>query len=172
MAGFTDLITTVRDRFSTNLATSFSSLSAQQWIRLIAVAGAYMLLRPYIIKLGARVQMRQHESDEADLAEEAAAVAAGKKAPLSANDLRGTSAAAKLIPDEDDDDDDDDEDEDDDEGAGKGTATGARAATDWGKTARRRQRRMLRQLLAAHEQQLADAQADEEDKDIEEFLED
>lgn len=149
-------------RFATNVQTSFSNLSAQQWIRLVVVAGAYMLLRPYIIMIGGRVQMKQHEADEKESEEEAAAIAAGEKPAMSANDLRGGSSKSLKaeigIPDS-------------DEDASEDEATIAAASgADWGKAARKRQRRVLRKLLEAHEQKLADEQADEEDKEIQEFL--
>lgn len=165
MAGLGDVASLVGNRITTNLAGSFGSLNIHQWLRLIVIAGAYMLLRPYIIKLGGRVQMKQHEADEKASLLEAVAIANGEKPALSANDLRNgkttKSVAADVIPSDDDD--------SDVEGPG---AAAAASGTDWGKNARKRQRRMLRKLLEAHEQQLADAQGDEEDKDIAEFLED
>lgn len=170
MAGLGDLVATVRSRFTNNVTASFGSLTLQQWIRLVAMAGAYLLLRPYIIKLGGHFQMKQHEADEKTSLEDAAAVAAGKKAALSANDLRGGGAgSSKAINPAGDDDDSDLDDSDVDDSAAPGATT---SGADWGKNARKRQRRMLRKLLEAHEQKLADAQGDEEDKDIEEFLED
>lgn len=167
MAGLGDVVSLVGSRFANNLAGSFGSLNIHQWIRLVVIAGAYLLLRPYIIKLGGRFQMKQHEADEKASLAEAVAIANGEKPALSANDLRGiatskskaAAAAAAAAS--------DDEDDSDDEGAIPGAVA---SGTDWGKNARKRQRRMVRKLLEAHEQQLADAQGDEEDKDIEEFL--
>ncbi|CAK7220650.1 hypothetical protein SCUCBS95973_004231 [Sporothrix curviconia] len=169
MTGLSDVVSLVRSRFD-NVSDSLGNLTLQQWIRLIAIAGAYMLLRPYIIKLGGRYQMKQHEADEKASLAEAVAIANGEKPALSANDLRGggqksTAVPAGLGSDLDDS-------GDDDSGVPGAGATSTATGTDWGKNARKRQRKMLRQLLEAHEQQLADAQADEEDKDIEEFLED
>ncbi|CAK7562644.1 MAG: hypothetical protein SEPTF4163_000492 [Sporothrix epigloea] len=166
MTGLGDVVSLVGGRVVNNVSSSFGNLTLQQWIRLIAIAGAYMLLRPYLIKLGGHLQMRQHEADEKASLAEAVAIAAGEKPALSPNDLRGggkksTAVPAGLGSDLDD--------SDDETGPG---ATSTASGTDWGKNARKRQRKMLRQMLEAHEQQLADAQADEEDKDIEEFLED
>ncbi|CAK7235350.1 hypothetical protein SBRCBS47491_009263 [Sporothrix bragantina] len=169
MTGLGDVVSLVGGRFVNNISSSFGSLTLQQWIRLIAVAGAYMLLRPYLIKLGGRYQMKQHEADEKASLAEAVAIANGEKPAMSANDLRGgggqksTAVPAGLGSDLDD---------SDDEGVLPGAEPATASGTDWGKNARKRQRKMLRKLLEAHEQQLADAQADEEDKDIEEFLED
>lgn len=87
--------------------------------------------------------MKAHEAEEAR--SEAAA-----KAKMSANELRGR----VQVPD-----DTDDEDE------------GSQASgPDWGKRARRRQREMIKKLLAAEEQRLRESQEELEDKDIEEFL--
>ena len=148
MSSLANLASTISNRFTTNISQSISSLSAQQWIRLVAIIGAYLLLRPYILKHAAKVQMDRHEKEEAE------AEAAADATKLSANDFRGHKIA---IP----------ADSDDEEGEDKGAASGA---ADWGKKARRRQRDMVRKLLAEHERRLAEEQEDEEDKDIEEFL--
>jgi hypothetical protein len=103
-----------------------------------------LLLRPYLIKLGGRSQMKAHE-------EEAARADAEAKAKISPNELRGKVD----IPD-----DTDDEDEPAAEASGP----------DWGKKARRRQRDVIRKLLEAEEQRLRESQEELEDKDIEEFL--
>ncbi|KAL1894752.1 hypothetical protein Sste5346_005727 [Sporothrix stenoceras] len=168
MTGLSDVASLVGGRFVNNLSGSFGSLNIHQWLRLVVIAGAYMLLRPYIIKLGGRIQMKQHEADEKQSLADAVAIANGEKPAMSANDLRDGGAAKKskvveaVLG-------SDAEDESDDEGAVPGAAA---SGTDWGKNARKRQRRMIRKLLEAHEQQLADAAGDEEDKDIAEFLED
>jgi len=108
-----------------------------------------LLLRPYIIKLGAKSQMAQHEREAAETEEEA------KKAAMSPNQLRG----AVDIP-------DDTDDEDDEKAAAAGTST----AADWGKKARRRQRAVIKKLLDEEERRLRESREEEEDKDIEEFL--
>jgi hypothetical protein len=103
-----------------------------------------MLLRPYIIKLGGRSQMKVHEQEAAE------AIPA-----LSPNDLRGQVA----IP-------EDSSDSEDEEGGAR--TSGAQA--DWGKKARRRQRHMIKRLLEVEEKRLEESKEEEEDKDIEEFL--
>ncbi len=152
MSGLANLAATFGNRVSTNLSNSFSSLTLQQWIRLVAVAGAYLLLRPYLIKIGAKIQMKQHEKEEA-AAEEERALAAAK---MTANEFRGHKV---LMPEDSDSDSDDGRD-------GEQAASGA----DWGKRARRRQRQMVKKILAEHEKKLQEQQEDEEDKDIQEFL--
>lgn len=103
-----------------------------------------MLLRPYLIKLGARSQMKSHEEESAE-AEQAA------KAAISPNELRGR----VQIP----------EDSDSEE-----EEAGQTTSADWGKKARRRQREMIKKMLEAEEQWLRESKEEEEDKDIEEFL--
>ncbi|KAI1651675.1 DUF1531-domain-containing protein [Daldinia loculata] len=137
-----ELYTLVRDRFSNNIAESFTSMTAKEWIRLVIIVGAYALLRPYIIKLGAKHQEKQLEKQFAE--EEA------KQAEISPNQLRGEVG----IP----------EDSDDDEEQAETTAS------DWGKKARKRQRNMIKKLLDAEEKRLQELQEDEEDKDIEQYL--
>ncbi|KAJ2989758.1 hypothetical protein NUW58_g2473 [Xylaria curta] len=83
------LVTLIADRMNTNVSGSFSNMTLQQWIRLVAIVGAYALLRPYIIKMGAKHQEKQFEKAQQDVAE------------ISPNQLRGELG----IPEESDDDD-------------------------------------------------------------------
>ncbi|KAK4147204.1 protein trafficking Pga2 [Dichotomopilus funicola] len=145
MDNLADLASTVGNRFATNLKGSFTSMTPEQIIRLVIIAGAYLLLRPYLVKLGMRAQMQSHEKEEAAEKE--------KQAQISANELRGKVD----IPDDTDDEDDE---------SGKAGASGP----DWGKKARRRQRAVMKKLLDAEEQRLRESREEEEDKDIEEFL--
>ena len=135
------LVSLVSDRLTTNVGGSITNMSAQQWIRLVVIVGAYALLRPYIIKLGAKHQEKQFEKAQEEVAE------------ISPNQLRGELG----IPDARDDDEDDD-------------AQAEATATDWGKKARKRQRNMIKQLLDAEEKRLQETLDEQEDKDIEEFL--
>ncbi|KAI0911147.1 protein trafficking Pga2 [Ustulina deusta] len=134
------LVTLIAERMSTNVSSSVTNMTLQQWIRLVAIVGAYALLRPYVIKLGAKHQEKQFEKAQQDVAE------------ISPNQLRGELG----IPEESDDDDDNE----------RGEAT----AADWGKKARKRQRNMIKQLLDAEENRLQETLDEQEDKDIEEFL--
>lgn len=143
------------DRMSSNIKDSFTSMTMQHWIRLVIVVGAYALLRRYIIKLGAKQQMKAHEREEAE--DRAAAEAAAAK--ISPNQLRG----AIDIP-------DDSDDEDALPAGGKEETTAAVTATEWGKKARRRQRDVIKKLLDAEEERLRQLHEDEEDKDIDEFM--
>lgn len=138
------------DRLTTNLRASFDGMSPEKWIRVVIIVGTYMLLRPYLLKLGGKAQMKQHEK-EAQEAEEAAK----EKAKMTPNELRGHKVE---IP----------EDSDDEEQEGAAQTSSA----DWGKKARRRQRTMVKKILEAEEKRLQDLQDDDEDKDIAEFLTD
>jgi hypothetical protein len=148
------LATMLGDRLANNVKSGFTNMTAEKWIRIIVVAGAYALLRPYIIKLGAKQQMKAHERQEAE-------DAAAAEAAITPNQLRGQID----IP-------DDSSDEEDmlQPGAQKKEVPAAVTATEWGKKARRRQRNVVKKLLDAEEERLRQLHEDEEDKDIEEFL--
>ncbi|KAI0400595.1 DUF1531-domain-containing protein [Xylaria palmicola] len=134
------LVNLITDRLTSNVSMSFTNMSLQQWIRLVAIVGAYALLRPYVIKMGAKHQEKQFEkAQQEDIAQ------------ISPNQLRG----GLEIPEPSDDDDDDE---------------GETTAADWGKKARKRQRNMIKQLLDAEEKRLQETLDEQEDKDIEEFL--
>ena len=55
----------IYERFTRNLRGSLEGMSPEKWIRIVIIVGAYMLLRPYLIKLGGKVQMKQHEKEAA-----------------------------------------------------------------------------------------------------------
>ena len=132
------LLENVKDR----LFEALENMSLSKWIRLVVIVGGYLLLRPYLLKLGARTQMKEHEKSDSDT-----------KAKTSAVDLQ-----SKVdIP----------EDTDDEE-----EVPAAEAAAKWGKKARRRQRTVIKKLLEAEEERLQEQQADDDDEDIKEFLED
>lgn len=149
MADIVNLAGIGYDRLTTNLRKSFDGMSPEKWIRIVIVVGAYCLIRPYIMKLGAKVQMKQHEKEAAETK-----AAEEEQARMSPNELRGY----KEIPED-----------SDDEDAGQ-TPQAQTTSTEWGKKARKRQRNTIKKILAAEEQRLQDLQDDDEDKDIEEFL--
>jgi hypothetical protein len=137
------LVGVAGERFTTNLTASFSTMTLKHWIRLVMIVGTYLLVRPYLVKLGAKHQEKQfekaHQEDEA---------------AISPNQLRGQVE----IP------------EDSDEEDQELDATAATTSSDWGKKARKRQRVMLKKLIDAEEKRLQELQEDEEDKDIEQYL--
>lgn len=141
----------VYSRATTNLGGSFKEMTPKQWIRLVAIVGAYCLLRPYVLNMAAKHQVKQLEKEE-----QKAAAAEAAAAEISPNQLRG-----KIdIP----------EDSDDEAEAGGTQSQTQTTAADWGKKARRRQRHVIKKLLDAEEERLRKLQEDEEDKDIEEYL--
>ncbi|KAB5563120.1 protein trafficking Pga2 [Coniochaeta sp. 2T2.1] len=152
MESFRGIATMLGDRITNNVKSGLTNMTPEKWIRIIILAGAYALLRPYIIKLGAKQQMKAHERQEAEDEAEAA--------KISPNMLRGQID----IPD------DSDDEEDLAAGRTKKETTAAVTATEWGKKARRRQRDVIKKLLDAEEERLRQEHEDEEDKDIEEFL--
>ena len=139
----TSHLTTYASNFSRNISNTFDRLTLQDYIRLIIVIGAYSLLRPYLIKLGARFQAKDHER-EID-PDELSSVAA-----VSPNSLKGK----VHVPDDTD----------------SGSEDEGRKRTDWGTKARRRQRKVIKQLLEEDEKRRREEEEAESDKEIEEFL--
>jgi hypothetical protein len=149
MADIFQALSNYANNASGNLVDTFSRMTLEKWIRIVVIIGAYALLRPYLMKLGAWSQLRQHEKEA-----EATGAEAVAKAQMSPNQLRGIAE----IPD------------DTDDEADVSNATAQTSAADWGKKARRRQREVLKKMIDAEEERLRQAQEDDEDKDIEEFL--
>ncbi len=127
---------------SNNLTEVWGEMSAKDWIRLIIIIGAYMLLRPYATKYLGKRQVEQMEEDDRKEKEKA-------KAKLSPNALRGEGNPYEDI----------------DEYYDEAETTGA----GWGEKARTRQRVMLKKLLEAEERR---REEEEDDKDIADLLED
>lgn len=135
-------------------ATHYASMDLKEWIRIVTIVGAYLLLRPYLSQWAAKLQSAQHDK-EID-AEELTTATTGPKAAISANTLRGQ----VQVP--------EDSGSEEDAGTGEAVATGA----NWGKKARKRQRQMIKRIIEADEKLRAETEAydDEEDKDIEQYL--
>lgn len=131
--------------FQHNLTETVTKMAWHDYIRIVIVIGGYCLLRPYLILLGGKFQAKDHERE---LNEDEMSSAAA----MSPNSLRGQ----VQVP-------EDSDDEDGGEGAG---TTG----TDWGRSARRRQRQLIRKILEAEEKLKAEEEEADSDKDIEEFL--
>lgn len=144
---------TWKGNFMRNSAASFSTMTPKRWIRLVIIVGAYLLLRPYLLKLGAKVQ-EQHL--EKSMQESKARMTTGGSSKMDANDLRGGKKAKIDIPGVD----SDSEEESAEAKEGQ-----------WGRKARVRQRKIVRKAMEIHEQNLA-MKGNESDKDIEDLLED
>jgi hypothetical protein len=67
------------ERLYNNTIKSFEGMTTQRWVRLVAIIGGYMLLRPWLLKFAADRQKKQFEKESEDL---------GLGGPT-ANDLRG-----------------------------------------------------------------------------------
>lgn len=127
---------------SNNFNDALSNMTLQSWIRLTVIIGGYMLLRPYVLKLSTKVAVRKLEEEDAKSKGEEKA-----KPVLTPNEFRGIKE--KLYEADD----------------GEAGSSGA----DWGNNARLKQRQMLKDLLEEEQRRRA---ADNEDADIQEFLED
>ena len=161
-----------------NITDSFERLTAKQTLRLIVFVCAYMLLRKYLLTLAAKRQERQLEATIS--ADKAAAAADTRTAKLSPNNLRGASALEHEsqtfkypgIPYDTDEDEDEDKDKDKDKAGNCKGATATGGVVQWGRNATKRQRKALRMLLDAEEKRLKAKIGDDDDADIQEFLED
>jgi len=132
------ILNTWKNNFTRNTSEAFTRLTPKDAIRLVIIGCAYLLIvRPLLVRLGTRIQAKQHE----DANKEADAQALSGKVSIPGVDS------------------DSDEDEDEDEGGKVG---------QWGRTARLRQRRVVRRALEMKERA---ALEDESDEEIREFLE-
>ncbi|KAE9988373.1 hypothetical protein EG328_011133 [Venturia inaequalis] len=147
----TTALSTWKENFTRNTSESFSQMTPKNWLRLVIVVCTYALIRPYILKLGAKVQ-QQHLEKEAKESDE-------KWAAMHPNDLRTGGARKQVdIPGV----------ESEDEGEdGQGEVTVGR---EWGRKARVRQRKIVRKAMEIHEQNLAKTGFESGDEDIADLL--
>ncbi|KYK58674.1 hypothetical protein DCS_05691 [Drechmeria coniospora] len=128
---------------SNNMSNAFASMSLQSWIRLTVIVGGYLLLRPYFMKWAGKHAVNTMEEEDAK--------SRGKSstdADITPNEFRGIKEKLQAA-----------------ELGDEGDGTGA----DWGRKARLRQRQLLKDMLEEEERRRA---AENEDADIQEFLED
>jgi hypothetical protein len=125
-----------------NLSASFDGMTMERYLRLVAIVGAYFLLRPYLLKWGAKIQEKQHEKVYEDMEKKELQE---RKAAISPNALRGLVEVPE-----------DSEEED-------GGASTSGAGANWGKKARKRQRQTARKARQ-------DELESESDPEIEQFL--
>ncbi|KAF2116681.1 protein trafficking Pga2 [Lophiotrema nucula] len=133
-------LSTWANNFTRNSNKMITDMQLKDWIRIVIIVGTYCLIRPHLLKLGARIQEKQHAKDAEEI-----------HAEIHPNELRGKVEIPGVG--------DSDEENDEDEKPG-----------DWGRSARVRQRKFIRDALKKEEERLAQEQEDEEDKDIAEFL--
>ncbi|KAG9247539.1 protein trafficking Pga2 [Calycina marina] len=136
--------------FMTNVVNTLDGMDSKKWIRLVIVIGAYFLIRPWIMKFGEWVQEGEHKKAE-NVTMEDLQIMAGEKPKLTPNDIRGNPTNLS---------------EDTEDSEEESEATGA----NWGKKARRRQRQVLKRILAQEEALRLETDGDADDKDIKEFL--
>jgi hypothetical protein len=110
---------------------SVDGMDLKSWIRLVAAVGTYLLLRPYLIKLGARKQEKEYEKIDAETT--AAATSADPKAKISPNALRDSVGKVVEV----------------DSGSEGEVDDGA---PQWGKKAKVRQRKVVKRIQEAMEQ--------------------
>lgn len=149
MEDYTSTLSTWAGNLKRNTSKAFEDLQPQTKIRLVVAVCAYLLLRPYLVRLGSWLQMRDLEKqNEQSKRDAAAATAAGD-----AQNARIAIPGVEL------------EDEERDE------MEVQESASHWGRRAKIRQRAMFRQKLEELEAKLRDAQ-DDSDADIADLLED
>ena len=139
------LLSTWGNNFTRNTSTAFSQLRTKDYIRLVVIIGAYCLFRPYLLKIAAKIQAKENEKAIKEEEER------NPGTKLNANDLRGGKKVA--IPGVDSDDDEEQE--------------AAEGAADFGRKARLRQRKFIREKVEELEKRHAEEESDEE---IREFL--
>lgn len=129
--------------FTRQTTAAFTRLTVKDAIKIIIVVGAYaLLIRPFLVKLGMRIQAKQH----ADANKEA-----DGKARLNGNHLRGKIAIPGV----------DSDTESDSEGEKGDVKTG-----EWGRKARLRQRRHVRKSMLKSEKRGFDEGSDDEIKHL------
>lgn len=76
-----------KDRLVNNSVKSFEDMTAQRWIRIIAIVCGYLLIRPFLLNQAAKQQKKQLEKEADELG-------LGRDEP-NANDFRGGSKKGK-----------------------------------------------------------------------------
>lgn len=118
------ILTTFKGNLTRNTSQAFGNLTLKQGLRLTIIVCAYLLLRPYLLKLGAKVQQSQMEK-------EAKKLEAERATKMNANDLRGGKRIEEV------------ESESEEE-----------SKEQWGKKARLRQRKVVKKAMEAQERKL------------------
>ncbi|GLA65896.1 hypothetical protein AtubIFM55763_002761 [Aspergillus tubingensis] len=124
---------TIFTRFFGNLYASFADVSINRWTKVILSVIGYLLIRPYI----ERFFKFMHDRDRKKQLEKEKAKKDGKKAKMSANELRGGAGAGRVLGEV--------ENTDDEIEDGEDFAT-ASGVPEWGKNARKRQKKYMKNL--------------------------
>lgn len=139
------------NNFHRNLFHMFDDMNTTRYIRLVACVGAYLLLRPWFVKLGEKIQAKEHEKATKAKDPYEAVTKADKKNKITPNALRGAGGKTVTFADTDEED------------------TAEPTGVQWGKKARQRQRKVVSKLLEKNEEKLREDD-EEEDQDIMELL--
>ncbi|KAH7309959.1 trafficking PGA2-domain-containing protein [Rhexocercosporidium sp. MPI-PUGE-AT-0058] len=127
-----------------NSVHMWDDMSMLNYIRMIAIVGGYLFLRPYLQRWGERNQAKQHEKM---LNEKEMQKKQGKEAKISPNALRGGGGKSVSF-----------KEEESEEDKGKGE--------EWGKKAKKRQKKVVEIL----EEKKRVEEEEDDDKDIMEYL--
>ncbi|KAK0101204.1 hypothetical protein ONS95_012814 [Cadophora gregata] len=112
-----------------NAVHMWDDMTTLNYIRMIAIVGGYLFLRPYIQKWGERQQAKQHEK----MLSQKAADKKGKKAKISPNALRGGKSVSFA-----------------DEGSdAESGSEGEGAKEEWGRKEKKRQKKLEEKKMAA-----------------------
>ncbi|KAL1987836.1 hypothetical protein VTN96DRAFT_2239 [Rasamsonia emersonii] len=127
-----------------NLHTSLTTPKARYWIRLCVIVGGYIMIRPLIELFFRKLFERKMEREEARKKEqEAAFTEPGKKAKMSANSLRSSGKVLGEV----------NSDEEEEINKKNGKLSGV---PDWGKGARKRQKKYLKNLQQKRAEELTE----------------
>lgn len=157
LLGLASLIRTGYDRFTTNLYASFADVSKNRWIKVVLSVVGYIIVRPYIERFfrwsSDRERARKAEKEKKE--QEATGMSEGMERPkVSANSLRGgkkkeeEEEGGKVLGEvENTDDEVGSEDEEESEAIKFARASGV---PEWGKNARKRQKKGRKMKESAH----------------------
>ncbi|OOG00639.1 hypothetical protein ASPCADRAFT_202471 [Aspergillus carbonarius ITEM 5010] len=124
---------TIFTRFFGNLYASFADVSINRWTKVVCSVIGYLLLRPYIEAFFKKM----HDRERKKIKEKEEAKKNEKKAKVSANALRGGGGGGRVLGEV--------ENTDDEIEDGEDFAT-ASGVPEWGKNARKRQKKYLKSL--------------------------
>lgn len=146
----TGLVAQGASNFKNNLHHSFADVPVGNWIKVIVAVVFYISIRPYIERLFKRMQERDWRKAEEKKAKEEKEYRAArmgtdgaKKARVSANQLRSGGKVLGEVGDSEEEDDAEGENEDVPEEEDEGKASGV---PEWGRLARKRQKKYLKSL--------------------------
>lgn len=158
LVSLASLIRTGYDRFTTNVHASFANVSKNRWIKVVLSVVGYIIIRPYIERFfrwsSDRQRARKAEKEKRE--QEATGATEGMERPkVSANSLRGDKKkkeeeeeGGKVLGEvENTDDEVGSEDEEESEAIKFARASGV---PEWGKNARKRQKKSRKMKESAH----------------------